>query len=333
MPRAVVAASGFYVPDNVVTNEDLCKLMNTTDEWIVQRTGIKERRYVNEGQSGAEMAETATRRACEQAGIDISEIEFIILATLSPDYTMPGNAPYLQQRLGLNGCAFMDVRNQCTGFLYSLSVADKFIRSGDYKTILVVGSELHSTGLEFADRGRDVTVIFGDGAGVFVVKAGPDDNERGIIKTLLGGDGDGAQDLWVECGDSSIYHPRLTHEMIDEGRIWPKMKGKKVFLEAVRRLPENMVACMEGTGYTFDDVDAFIFHQANLRINELVAGNLNIPPEKCYHTIQKYGNTTAASIPIGFHEAKETGLIKDGSLVLLTGFGAGFTWGSILVRM
>jgi 3-oxoacyl-[acyl-carrier-protein] synthase III len=332
VPKAVVTASGFYVPENVVTNDDLAKLIDTNDEWIVQRTGIKQRHYVAEGQTGAEMAETATRRACEEAGIAIDDIDFIVLGTLSPDYTMPGNVPYVQDRLDLNGCGIVEIRNQCTGFIYSLAIADKFIRTGDYKKILVVGEEIHSTGLDFSDAGRDVTVIFGDGAGVFVVEAGDDNDDRGIIKTSLGGDGAGAQNLWVECGDSASYHPRLTHEMIDEGRIWPKMKGKKVFIEAIRRMPESILAVLDGTGYTLADVDAFVFHQANLRINQMVAGSLEIPEEKVYNNIEFYGNTTAATIPIAFTEARQKGLIKPGSLVLISGFGAGYTWGSILLR-
>lgn len=333
MPRTTIAASGFYLPENVVTNDDLAKLMDTTDEWIFERTGIKERRYVTEGQTGASMAETATRRACEEAGIDPSEIEFVILATLSPDYTFPGNAPFLQDRLGLNGCPVVDIRNQCTGFIYGLAIADKFIRAGDYKTILVAGSEIHSTGLDFSTQGRDVTVIFGDGAGVMVLKAVDDDTEKGIIKTDLHGDGAGAKNLWVEIGESASYHPRLTHQMLDEGRHWPKMKGKKVFVEAVRRLPETINAVLDGTGYELDDVDAFVFHQANLRINEFVASNMQIPSEKIYNNIEKYGNTTAATIPIAYTEAREAGLIKDGSLVLISGFGAGYTWGSVLVKV
>ena len=332
MPKTVVTASNFFVPPRVVTNDDLSKLMNTTDEWIVERTGIHERRYVDEGMSGAEMAEIATRRASEESGVAIDDIEFLILATLSPDYTMPGNAPYVQNRLGLNGCGILEIRNQCTGFIYSLSVADKFIRSGDYKKILVVGSEIHSTGLDFSDAGRDVSVMFGDGAGIFIVEAGPDDGERGIIKTSLFGDGSGAQDLWVECGDSAFYHPRLTHQMLDDGRIWPKMKGKKVFLNAVKRIPETMKDVLDGTGYTLEDIDCFVFHQANMRINQFVAGQLDLPQEKVFHNIQKYGNTTAATIPIVYTEARQAGLIKEGSLVMISGFGAGFTWGSVLLR-
>lgn len=332
MPKAAVVANGFYVPENVVTNDDLCKLMDTSNEWIVERTGINERRYVTKGQTGVEMAEIATRRACEEAGIDLNDIEFIINATLSPDYTFPGNSPFLQDRLGLNGCAVMDIRNQCTGFVYGMSVADKFIRSGDYKNILVVGSEIHSSGLEFATRGRDVTVIFGDGAGAFVMSAVGDDEDKGIIKTDLHGDGAGAKNLWVECGDSCCYHPRLSHEMIDEGRIWPQMNGRKVFVEAIRRLPETILAVLEGTGYEIEQVDAFVFHQANLRINEFVSNNLNIPAEKVYNNIDKYGNTTAATIPIVYTEMKQKGMIKEGSLVLITAFGSGYTWGSVLMK-
>ena len=333
MTKTAVVGSGFYVPDNVVTNDDLSKLMDTNDQWIVERTGIKTRRYISEGQTGAEMTEIATRRACEEAGIEVSEIDFIVYATLSPDYTMPGNVPYIQDRLGLNGCGITEIRNQCTGFIYSLAIADKFIRCGDYKTILVAGSEIHSTGLEFSTRGRDVTVIFGDGAGVMLVRAVDDDSGKGIIKTDLHGDGAGVQDLWVECGDSACYSPRLQHSMLDDGRIWPRMKGRKVFMVAIKKLPETINNVLEGTGYELEDVDAFVFHQANKLINDFVAREMNIPAEKIYNNIEIYGNTTAATIPIAFTEARQAGLIKDGSLVLLTGFGAGYTWGSVLLRM
>lgn len=333
MPRTRVIGTGFYVPENIVTNDDLAKLMDTNDDWIIQRTGIRERRYISEGQSNCDMSEAAARMAVQDAGIDLSDIDFIVLGSLSPDYTFPGNAPFLQERLGLNGCAVMEIRNQCTGFLYGLAVADKFIRTETFKTIMVVGTEIHSTGIEFADRGRDVTVIFGDGAGIFIVQATEEEGQEGIISTKLHADGKGAKDLWVECGDSAIYHPRLTHEMLDEGRIWPKMRGKKVFMEAIRKMPEVVLESLEGTGYKIEDVDAFIFHQANLRINEMVASSLNIPDEKVHNNIQKYGNTTAASIPIAFHEARQMGLIKEKSLVILAGFGAGFTWASILLRM
>jgi 3-oxoacyl-[acyl-carrier-protein] synthase-3 len=333
VPKATVVSSGFYVPDNVVTNYDLAKVMDTNHDWIVERTGIHERRYISEGQTGAEMSETATRRACEKAGIEVSEIEMIIFATLSPDYTFPGNCPFLQDRLGLNGCAILEIRNQCTGFIYAMSIADKFIRCGEYKTILVVGSEIHSTGIDFSTAGRDVTVIFGDGAGVMIFKAGDDDSDKGIINTDLHGDGAGGKDLWVLAGESASLHPRLSHEMLEDGSIFPQMKGRKVFMEAVKRLPETIMEVLDGTGYTLDDVDAFVFHQANMLINNFVANQLNLPAEKIHNNIHKYGNTTAATIPILYTEMCEMDMIKDGSLVLFSAFGAGYTWGSVLMRV
>lgn len=332
MPKTIIAGSGFYVPEKVVTNDDLSKLMDTNDQWIRERTGIKERRYVYEGQSGVDMAEIATINACDKAGIELSDIEFVIQATLSPDYTFPGNSAFLQDRLGLNGGAILDLRNQCTGFVYGMAIADKFIRAGDYKNILVAGSEIHSTGLDYSTEGRDVTVIFGDGAGSMILQAADDESEEGIIKTDLHGDGAGAKNLWVECGDSAFYHPRLTHAMLDEGRIWPKMKGRKVFMDAIKRLPETINGVVEGTSYSLDDVDAFVFHQANILINNFVAREMELPEEKIHSNIDKYGNTTAATIPILFTEMEEMGMIKKGSLVLITAFGAGYTWGSVLVR-
>lgn len=332
MDKSFIAASGFFVPDKVVTNDDLAEILETNDKWIVERTGIRERRYAVPGQSGVDMTEIAVKRACEEADLKIGDIDCIIHATLSPDLTFPGNAPLLQHRLGLGGCAVIDVRNQCTGFVYSLSIADKFIRCGDFKNVLVSGSEIHSCNLDFSKKGRDVSVIFGDGAGVMIVKAENGDSQRGIIKTDLHGDGAGADKLFVEVGGSAANYPSLTHEHIDAGLHYPVMKGRNVFIEAVKRLPETINQVLEGTGYALEDVDNFIFHQANLRINQFVAGQMDIPEEKIYNNIEIYGNTTAATIPIAFTEARQKGLIKEGNLVVLTSFGAGFTWGSVLLR-
>ena len=332
MYKAIIAASGFYVPDKVVTNDDLAEILETNDQWIVERTGIQERRYIEPGMSGAEMSEIATRRTCDEAGIDIDDIDCIIHATLSPDLTFPGNAPLLQDRLGLGGCAVIDIRNQCTGFVYSLSIADKFIRCGDFKTILVSGSEIHSCCLDFSKKGRDVSVIFGDGAGVMVIRAEDDDGKRGILASDLHGDGKGARKLFVEVGGSAAHYPSITHELIDAGKQFPQMNGRYVFMEAVKRLPETINQVLKSAGYALADVDNFIFHQANLRINQLVANSMEIPPEKVYNNIEKYGNTTAATIPIAFTEARQKGLIKEGNLVLIASFGAGFTWGSVLLR-
>ena len=302
--RSRVAGTGMYVPEKVVTNDDLAKLFNTTDEWIRQRTGIGERRYKPDGMSGCEMAGYAAEAALDEAGIQPSDVDAIIAATLSPDYFYPGNAVFLQQELGLYEVPTYDVRNQCSGFLYSLSMADQFVRAGKYRNVLVVGSEVHSTGMEFADRGRDVTVIFGDGAGAFVVNAETREG-RGILSSHLHGDGSHAELLWIDC-EGAVYHPSLTAEMIDDASVWPGMHGKRVFMEALRKFPEA--------------------------ITEAVLNSMEVPIEKSYNNIDRYGNTTAASIPIAFHEAKQAGRIKDGSLVLIVAFGSGFTWGSVLLR-
>ena len=328
--RSRVAGTGMYVPDKVVTNDDLAKLFNTSDEWIRQRTGIRERRYKADRMTGCEMAGYAAEAALDEAGIQPSEVGAIIAATLSPDYFYPGNAVFLQQELGLYEVPTYDVRNQCSGFLYSLSMADQFIRAGKYRNILVVGSEVHSTGMEFADRGRDVTVIFGDGAGAFVVNAETRE-DRGILSSHLHGDGSSAELLWTDC-EGAVYHPSLTPEMIDDASVWPGMQGKRVFMEALRKFPETIHEALAANGVTKDDVDCYVFHQANMRITEAVLNSLEVPIEKSFNNMDRYGNTTAASIPIVFHEAKQAGRIKDGSLVLIVAFGSGFTWGSVLLR-
>lgn len=329
--RSKIIGTGFVVPDQVVTNDDLSKIINTSDDWIYQRTGIKQRRYIREGVSGSAMSAEAAKKAAAEAGIELNEIEAVISATLSPDFTFPGNSPFIQDILGLNGCAVMDIRNQCTGFLYSLAVADSWIKTGLFKTVLVTGNEIHSTGVEFSDRGRDVAVIFGDGAGAFILKAVPDEDGAGILSIALHGDGAGAKDLWIEC-EGSMYHPRITHEMIEEGRIYPKMKGRRVFMVAVTKLPEVINEVLSKSGYALTDVDAWIFHQANQRINEFVIGQMDIPEDRVHNNIEFYGNTTAASIPIAYTEAKQKGIIAPGKLVCMAAFGSGYTWAAVLVR-
>ncbi len=330
MPKMKVTGVGMYVPERVVTNDDLSKLMDTNDEWIVMRTGIKQRRYVPEGMTGADMATRATEIALKEAGIEKKQIEAIVSATLSPDHTFPGMAPFIQDKLDLGGCAIVDIRNQCTGFLYSLSIADSWIRTGLFKTVLVTGSEIHSTALEFETRGRDVTVIFGDGAGAFICQA-TDEENTGVLATDLHGEGKYAKALWVEA-EGQVFHPRLTHKMLWEGRVYPRMKGQLVFTHAIRRLPETINACCAKAGVKVEDVDFWVFHQANLRINEFACQALNIPASKTLNNIDKYGNTTAATLPIVTYEAQKKGLIKRGMLVGFAAFGAGFTWGTMLMR-
>ncbi len=331
MRRSKIAGMGFYVPERVVTNDDLAEMFDTSDEWIQQRTGIKERRYAESGQGVAGMAMHATERCLEDAGMKKEDIDFIILATLSPDCTFPATSQFFHGKLGIPPTPAVDVHAQCTGFLYALTLADQCIRTGLFNNVLVVGGETHSTGLEFSDRGRAVTVIFGDGAGAVLLTPAEEGDRRLIMNSHLYAEGKYAEKLWVEAPTSRL-RPRLTHEMLDEGRHYPQMDGKFVFKHAVTRMTEVVTEALEVGGYTIADLDMLIPHQANLRINEFVAKKLGIPFEKMFNNIQRYGNTTAATIPICLCEAQEEGKLKEGDLACLTAFGAGFTWGATLVR-
>lgn len=328
--RSYIRATGRYLPPRVVKNTDLEKMMDTSDEWIRTRTGIEERRFVEEGMGNYEMAYYATMNALEKAGMKPQDIDLIIYATLSPDYTFPGSGVLLQDKLGLDTTPALDIRNQCSGFIYGLSIADQYIKTGMYKNILVVGSEIHSTGLDLTTRGRDVAVLFGDGAGVAIVSA-TEDERRGILSTHLHAEGKYAKELWIEI-PGSIYHPRVTPEMLEEGRHYPKMNGRTVFKHAVQRMVEGVYEALNYNGLKVEDIDLLITHQANLRISKMVQEYLQLPDEKVYNNIQKYGNTTAASIPIAIDEAVEKGILKEGDLLCLVAFGSGFTWGSALIR-
>jgi 3-oxoacyl-[acyl-carrier-protein] synthase III len=323
---------GHYVPSKVVTNHDLAKLMNTTDEWIVQRTGIKERRFIEHSGIGAsDLALPAVKMALEHAGLTEKDIDAIVFATLSPDHNFPGSGCFLGHKLGLPGVPALDVRNQCSGFLYGMSVADAWVRAGVYKHVLLVGAEVHSTGIELADRGRDVAVLFGDGAGAAII--GPStDPEQGIRSIEIHADGAGAKDLWLEA-PASAYDPRLTKEMFDEGKHFPAMNGKQVFRWATEKMPEVARVAMENAKITAADVDLFVPHQANLRINQMVGQKLGIPESKTVANIEKYGNTTAATIPLGLSEAWREGRCRRGSNVLMAAFGSGYTWGAAVVRL
>ena len=329
MAGSTLLGMGHYVPPRTVTNDDLAVLMETTDEWITQRTGIKERHWIEGDVGASELAEHASREALAEAGLTAADIDLILFATLSPDLNFPGSGCLLQARLGILGVPAMDIRNQCTGFLYGLKTADAYIRSGMAKNVLLVGSEVHSTGLDISTRGRDVAVLFGDGAGAAVIGASTDDSR--VIDTALHADGRFAEILMVEVPASRL-NPRLTVEMMEAGRHYPKMDGRSVFKHACERLPEVIHSILKRNGYTLADVDVMVPHQANLRINEMVARQLGFPAEKVVHNIQRYGNTTAASIPIALHEAVQQGRVQKGQLVLLAGFGAGLTWGASLVR-
>ncbi len=323
--------SGHYVPPRVVTNDDLAQMFDTSDEWIVQRTGIRERRFIDESGTGAsDLALPAAKMAIEQAGLEVGDIDAIIFATLSPDIYFPGSGCLLGHKLGLGGVPALDVRNQCSGFLYSLSVADAWIRGGMYRNVLVVGAEVHSTGIELADRGRDVAVLFGDGAGAVVVGAAKREGQ-GIKTVELHADGVGAQDLWVEA-PASMFIPRLDEGMLAEGRHYPRMNGRQVFRWATEKMPEVAHAVLGKCDLKVDDVDLFIPHQANMRINQMVAKRLGITDDRVVHNIERYGNTTAATIPIGISESWREGKLEPGSKVLFAAFGAGFTWAGAVVE-
>jgi len=321
------------VPSRVVTNDDLAKQMETSNEWIVERTGIEQRRWVSPGEDGAGLAAKASKEAIERAGISARDIDMIVYATLSPDVFFPGTGVFVQRLLGIadKGIPCLDIRQQCSGFIYAMSIADAYIRTGQCKNILVIGSEVHSTGLDVSTAGRDITVLFGDGAGAVVVGRA-ENEEHMVLSTHIHADGTEAEILWTEA-PASRNHPRLSAEAMAERKHFPHMKGKNVFKHAVTRMPQAIMEGMQANGIkSIAEIDMLIPHQANLRINQMVAQMIGMPPEKTHNNIQKYGNTTAASIPICMHEAIELGKIKPGDLVCLVAFGAGLTWGSVFLR-
>lgn len=331
MTRTRIVETGYSVPDRVVSNEDLTRLMDTSDEWIRQRSGIEERRWVRKGQGGTELGAAAARQALERAGLTTSDVDCLIVATLSPDHFFPGTGVFIQREIGLpKGIPCLDVRNQCSGFVYGLSVADAWIRTGAYGCILLVGVEVHSTGLDKTTAGRDTAVLFGDGAGA-VVLVPSDDPDRGVLSVHLHADGRYAEKLWVEA-PACRYDPIISDEMIAAGMMRPNMEGREVFKHAVVRMPQAVKEALEANGLTIADLDMLIPHQANLRISQAVQKVLGLPDDKVFNNIQRYGNTTAATIPIALHECIQAGGIRDGSLVCLTAFGSGFTWASALIR-
>ena len=331
MRNSKIAGVGHYVPERVVTNKDLEKIMETSDEWIRERTGIVERRYFEQGvDTTSNMGAEAARKALKMAGLEAADLDMIVFATLSPDYVFPGSGVLLQRELGIKEIPALDVRNQCSGFIYALSVADQFIKTGMYNHVLVVGSEIHSSGLDFSTRGRGVSVIFGDGAGAAVLSPS-EQNGKGILSTHLHADGEFAEEL-ATIDPGSNKRERLTHEMIDEGSIYPYMNGNTVFKHAVTRFPEVIQEALQQNDYKADDIDMLIPHQANLRITSYIQQKMGLPAEKVFSNIHKYGNTTAASIPIALSEAVEERRIKEGDLVCLAAFGSGFTWASALIR-
>jgi len=328
--RTAIQGTGFYVPERIVTNDELATLMDTSDAWIRERTGIEARHWVDEGMTGSEMARRASLMALEEAGMEASEVDAIILATLSPDHFFPGTGVFLQRELGLEGVPALDIRAQCSGFVYGLSVADAWIRVGQFRTILLVGVEIQSTGLDISDRGRDMAVLFGDGAGAAVLQA-TEEPDRGVLSTHIHADGRHAEILWADAS-SSARHPRISAQDLAEGRQYPRMEGREVFKHAVSRMPEAVMESLEANGLTTADIDLLIPHQANLRISQMVQRRLDLADDRVFNNIQRYGNTTAATIPIALAEAVREGRLERGDLLCLTAFGSGFTWGASLVR-
>lgn len=331
MPSTVITGTGHYVPPRVVKNEDLVEPCETSDVWIRERTGIRERRFIEPGQTTSELGVLAAREALKSAGRTPKDVDCIIFATLSPDYCFPGSGCIVQDRLEIPGVPAFDVRNQCSGFLYSLQMADSFIRSGVYRCILVIGAEVHSTGLEFNKNGRHLTVLFGDGAGALVAEAS-EAPDRGVLRVELGADGHYVKDLWCEGPASSPYPERITPAHLARGIQYPRMNGRAVFRKAVSQMQTSVLEILEHTGHTIEDLDLLIPHQANLRISEMVRSRLRLAPEQVFSNIQYLGNTTAASIPIALDECVRKGLVSPGSLVGMVAFGSGFTWGAALIQ-
>jgi len=348
MPRSRIAGIGMYVPEQIFTNQDLMKYMETSDEWIQERTGIKERHYAHRTEeTTATMGIEAAKIAIERAGTTAAEIDFIIFATLSPDYYFPGCGVLVQREMKMKEIGALDIRNQCSGFVYALSVADQFIRTGTYKNILVIGSEKHSFGLDMSTRGRNVSVIFGDGAGAVVLQPATQEGQ-GILSTHLHSDGESAEILamynpgthanhwaaknYAKFDEAEVAEMFFSHAMIDEGQIFPAMDGPSVFKKAIVKFPEVILEALHTNGYEPKDINMLIPHQANLRIAQFVQQKLGLRDDQVFNNIQNYGNTTAASVPIALCEAWQEGKIKTGDLVCLAAFGSGFTWASALIK-
>lgn len=334
MYNSKITGLGFYVPSNIVTNDDLSKIMNTNDEWIQERTGIQERRHIIHGEdTTTTMGVKAAKIAIERSGVAKEDIDFIVFATLSPDYYFPGSGVLVQRDLGLKTVGALDVRNQCSGFVYALSVADQYIKTGMYKNILIIGSEVQSTGLDMTDRGRGVSVIFGDGAGAAILSR-EEDLSKGILSTHLHSEGQHAEELVVKApgmGGRWITDIIKDKDSNDES-YFPYMNGQFVFKNAVVRFSEVINEGLIANNLQVSDIDMLIPHQANLRISQFIQNKFGLSDDQVFNNIQKYGNTTAASIPIALTEAWEQGKIKSGDIVVLAAFGSGFTWASAIIK-
>lgn len=333
MYNAKITGLGFYVPDNIVTNDDLAKMMDTDDAWIQERTGIKQRHWIKDGsdETSATMGAKAAKIAIDRAGLSKDDIDFIVFATLSPDFYFPGCGVQIQEMLDMHTVGALDIRNQCSGFVYALSTADQFIKTGMYKNILVIGSEYHSNGLDKTTRGRGVSVIFGDGAGACVLSR-TEDNQKGILSSHLHSQGKYADKLIVESPSIKHWVPEILESKEEDISYFPYMDGTFVFKNAVVRFSEVIMEALSTNNMAPTDIDLFIPHQANLRISQFIQHKFKLKDEQVYNNIMNYGNTTAASIIIALSEAWEKGMVKENDIVLLAAFGSGFTWGSVLLR-
>jgi len=325
-----ISGFGFYVPDNIITNFDLEKQFDTSNEWIIERTGIQERRFITPNEtSTSDLSVKAAIKALKMANIMQEDLDLIIAATLSADYDIPGMGVIIQDKLGCKDIPAIDIRQQCSGFVYGLDLADLYIKSGKYKKVLLIGAEIQSTGLNLTDKGRDLAVLFGDGAGAFVLENSQDNSD--IIDSILHSDGKYYKELWKESPDST-QTGRIVIEDIQNGKIYPKMNGRTVFKHAITKMPAVVLELLKRNNITKEDITQIIPHQANFRITQMVAKRLGLSMDKVYSNIHKYGNTTAATIPIAFTEAYNEGKFKRGDLVITVSFGSGFTWGANLIK-
>ncbi len=351
--RALISGTGMYIPPTTVDNDALSRVMDTSDEWIRVRTGIAERHYASPDQASSDLAVPAARLAIEDAGLQLADIDYLIFATMTPDYFFPGSAPFLQRKLGLEQIPCLDIRQQCAGFIYALQLADALVRSGQHRRILLIGAETHASLIPWDDSTwqvvlgeadgplppeelerntstRDRVVLFGDGAGAVVVESSARD-DRGILDSLIHTNGNEAERLWTNAGGSA-FRPYFHPSMYESGDVTPIVEGRKVYALAVTFMPEVTLQILERNGYTLDDLDLLIMHQANLRINEGVQKRLGLPDDKVFNNIELYGNTTAGTIPIALHEARQQGRINEGDLVCFVGLGSGLNWGAVLYR-
>ena len=330
MPNPYISGTGFFLPPRIVTNDELSSYMDTTDEWIQERPGIKERRYVEKGVGPSDLAISATEQALYAAGLKVNDIDFIIFATSTPDFYAPGSGCVLQEKMGFNEIGALDIRVQCSGFIYGLSIAEQYIRTGNFKNILLIGAEVQSTAMNLTDEGRDTAIIFGDGAGAAIISA--TEENKGILSTHMHSEGKYLKELWLEAPASNAGHPRITREVLDEGKQYLKMNGKEVFRHAISRFPEVINEALEANNLTSENINLLIPHQANLRITQMVQKRLGLSNDQVFSNIHKYGNTTAATIPIALAEAFNEGRIKEGDILVLAAFGAGFTWASAIMK-